>query len=256
MLQGALSLIYGCLCWFACYLSLKDLAGLLLQTDRRFLEPVPTNVPKFIIEVFINCVLLGFFTLTHSYMCSPSVKNFWRTKISSISFLERSTYVLITSICIEALAVFWQPISGLYLWRITDPDAIRIIHLLNMFGWITIVIRTFTMDHLELIGIRQILWYINSEWEENRDPHINKSEEAINLYRSIRHPIVTSLMFVLWPAQVMTLDRFFLSVGFSLYLFCFSSIQVENLDYVYSQLIHNYESWKYHLNPFSLQPNT
>ena len=70
--------------------------------------------------VVIDMLLLGIFALQHSLMARPFFKR-WFTRFIPES-AERSTYVLLSSLALIALFIFWQPLGGM-VWNVQDPAA-------------------------------------------------------------------------------------------------------------------------------------
>ena len=60
--------------------------------------------------LLIDVLLLGVFALQHSVMARPFFKR-WLTRFIPEP-AERSTYVLLSSVALIALFVFWQPLGG------------------------------------------------------------------------------------------------------------------------------------------------
>src|SRR5678816_4410233 len=71
--------------------------------------------------ILINASLLLVFALQHSIMARPAFKRWW-TKIVPEQ-AERSTYVLLSSLCLILLVWQWQPMGG-FIWRIEEPLAL------------------------------------------------------------------------------------------------------------------------------------
>jgi protein-S-isoprenylcysteine O-methyltransferase Ste14 len=68
--------------------------------------------------LLIDAGLLGIFAVQHSVMARPAFKRWWTQFVPKP--IERSTYVLFSSVLLIALFAFWQPIGGV-IWNITDP---------------------------------------------------------------------------------------------------------------------------------------
>ena len=52
----------------------------------------------------------------------------------------------------------------------------------------------------------------------------------------MRHPIVIAALLVLWVTPVMTIDRFLLSLGTTMYLIVGNQVDEEDVNYVEAQL--------------------
>ena len=64
----------------------------------------------------VDLLLLSVFAVQHSGMARPAFKTWLKRFVSTE--IERSTYVLVSSLALVALFAFWQPIGGV-LWSVT-----------------------------------------------------------------------------------------------------------------------------------------
>ena len=69
--------------------------------------------------------------------------------------VERSMYVLLASLCLIALFVFWRPIPAV-VWSVEAPVAAYALWALFGLGWLIVLISTFLINHFELFGLRQV----------------------------------------------------------------------------------------------------
>src|SRR5829696_7556770 len=80
--------------------------------------------------ILINASLLLVFALQHSIMARPAFKRWW-TKIIP-AHLERSTYVLLASICLLLMMWQWQPIGGV-IWSV-NSEAVKTVLLISFLA--------------------------------------------------------------------------------------------------------------------------
>src|SRR5579864_8114977 len=73
---------------------------------------------SFLPALVIDALLLLIFAVQHSVMARPAFKEVLTRFIPTAA--ERSTYVLLSSLALIALFVFWQPIGGI-VWNVTNP---------------------------------------------------------------------------------------------------------------------------------------
>jgi len=200
-------------------------------------------------NLLINIILLLGFVFQHSCMASPRVKSLW--KFSHFSHLERATYVLATSIALEVMMVLWRRTNTRWvLWSVTSETICWFLNLAKWTGWFAIIVESFTMDHLELLGLKQIWWKSKGIWDfENSNPMTEKSIPTQSLYSHLRHPLVTWLMLVLWCVDYMTLDRFIISLVFTIYLFAKNAVTEQDASHVFDRIHSNYYSLNYHTHP-------
>src|SRR5215216_5414430 len=77
--------------------------------------------------ILINASLLLLFALQHSIMARPSFKRWWTKFIPEP--VERSTFVLLASLCLMLVMWQWQPIGGV-VWS-TENEAVKTILLIT-----------------------------------------------------------------------------------------------------------------------------
>src|SRR2546423_508593 len=94
----------------------------------------------------INTLLLGLFALQHSVMARPWFKAAW-TRIVPTS-VERSTYVLFSSVALLLLFWKWQPM----IWNVGSAPGRFALDALFALGWLTVLITTFLINHFDLFG--------------------------------------------------------------------------------------------------------
>ena len=94
----------------------------------------------------INAGLLALFALQHSIMARSWFKRAW-TRIVPPA-VERSTYVLFSSVALILLFWQWRPIGGL-VWQVDNEMAHMAIYLDLCTGWILLLIATFLINHFD-----------------------------------------------------------------------------------------------------------
>jgi len=90
--------------------------------------------------VGIDLALLSLFAVQHSVMARPSFKRWW-TRFIPVS-IERSTYVLLSSLTLLLLFRQWRPIPNT-VWSVTDSLAAGPIAAAYWIGWIVALSSTF-----------------------------------------------------------------------------------------------------------------
>jgi len=146
--------------------------------------------------ILVNSLLLGVFAIQHSVMARPWFKR-WFTKFVPAS-IERSTYVLLSSLLVGLIFWQWQPMGGV-LWDLQNPVARSMVYGLYAFGWVFFLISTFVINHFDLFGLRQV-------WAKLRGKsYIPLGFSARGPYRYMRHPLYLGWMFIFWATPTMTL---------------------------------------------------
>jgi methanethiol S-methyltransferase len=159
--------------------------------------------------VLLNLLLLGGFALQHSLMARPGFKRRW-TRLVPVP-LERSTYVLVSSVVTFLLCWWWQPLPGI-LWSAESLPA-------RVLGWsgfalglVVLLAASFHIDHFELLGLRQT-WALLRRRASRPPPFLVRG-----LYRLVRHPIYTGWLLLFWCTPTMPTGQLMLAVGMTAYV--------------------------------------
>ena len=145
--------------------------------------------------VIIDLLLLSVFAIQHSVMARRSFKAWW-TKMVPQS-VERSTYVLASSLALALILWQWRPIPAV-VWRITDPSLVDLVMALAIIGWVMVVGSTFLISHFELFGLLQVTSNLTG-----RPPPEQRFRTPL-FYRFVRHPLYLGFVLAFWAAPIMT----------------------------------------------------
>jgi len=171
--------------------------------------------------LLINALLLGLFAVQHSVMARPAFKRWWTRFVPKP--VERSTYVLFSSLALIALFVHWQPIGGV-IWDVQDPVGQAVLYGLFAFGWGLVLVATFLINHFDLFGLRQVWLYLRGK--EYRP--LNFGTPA--LYKIVRHPLYVGWFFAFWATPTMTVAHLFFALLTTAYILI--AIRFEERDLV------------------------
>ncbi|HEX5463036.1 MAG TPA: NnrU family protein [Steroidobacteraceae bacterium] len=160
--------------------------------------------------LLIDILLLGAFAIQHSVMARPGFKAVW-TKIVPHS-IERSTYVLFSSLLLALICWQWQPIPGTVWDTTASPMLTGALTGLFWLGWLLLLLATFMINHFDLFGLRQV--YLRMRSVEYSPPHF--TERA--LYRIVRHPIMLGFLIAFWAAPRMSLGHLLFSAATTGYI--------------------------------------
>src|SRR6266481_4588413 len=141
----------------------------------------------------INAALLGLFAVQHSVMARQGFKALW-TRIVPVP-VERSTYVLFSSVALNALFAT---------------------------GWLTVLAATFLIDHFDLFGMSQVWAYLRKR------AYKAPGFRTPGMYRFVRHPLYVGWLLVFWSAPRMTAAHLVFAIATTAYILV--AIQFEERD--------------------------
>ena len=173
------------------------------------------------LSIAIDAGLLTLFAVQHSVMARKWFKDWWTRIVPKP--VERSTYVLFSSVALILLFMLWRPLGGL-IWSVEDPIGRVVLRSLFAFGWALILYSTFLINHFDLFGLRQV-------WRSLR----GQPEEELRFttpgpYQLVRHPLYVGWLFAFWMTPVMTFAHLLFSVATTAYILL--AIQFEERDLV------------------------
>jgi len=172
-------------------------------------------------SLLVNTLLLGLFAIQHSVMARPGFKAFW-TKIVSNS-VERSTYVLISSLLLLLLFWQWHPMTAI-VWDIPEKPARIAVQGLHWVGWLIALTSTFMISHWDLLGLRQV--FLNLQGRVYRPPEF----KIFALYGLVRHPLMLGFIVAFWATPTMSLGHLVFAVATTGYILI--ALQFEERDLI------------------------
>jgi len=138
-MKKTIFLLYGVICYLTFFLTFLYAIGFI----GNFIVPVKIDgepTTPFASALIINLLLLSLFAVQHSIMARPRFKKWWTGIIPEP--VERSTYVLLSSVALIILFRYWQPLGG-SVWNVSDPIGVYILYGLFAFGWALVLVATF-----------------------------------------------------------------------------------------------------------------
>ena len=159
--------------------------------------------------VVIDVVLIALFGIQHSVMARQGFKRAW-TRVVPVP-AERSVYVLLASIVLIVLFMFWRPIDGT-LWDARGTALELPLWVLFFAGWGIVLLSTFLLNHFELFGLQQAWFHMRGR--EAEPPQLRQPL----FYKWVAHPLYSGFFLAFWATPVMSYGHLLLALGLSTYM--------------------------------------
>lgn len=172
-------------------------------------------------SMLVNLGLLTLFALQHSGMARPAFKR-WLTRYVPAS-AERSTYVLLSTVCLALLMWLWAPLGGV-IWNIANNWGALMMTGMYFASWGLLLYATFLIDHFDLFGLRQAFDALR-----NRQSRA-QSFVTPALYRVIRHPIYVGWLGIMWFTPTMTVTHLLFALGSTAYILVGIKLEERDLE--------------------------
>ena len=172
-------------------------------------------------SILVDAVLLGLFAIQHSVMARPAFKRAW-TRIVPKS-VERTTYVLLSSLILFLLYWQWRPIPDV-VWSVTNDAGRMALWAIFWLGWLMVLLSTFMIDHFDLFGLHQVILNFQDK------PYTHPPFMTRGLYNLVRHPIMLGFIIAFWAIPVMSIGHLVFAIATTGYILI--ALQLEEKDLV------------------------
>ena len=160
--------------------------------------------------LIVNLLLMSVFAIQHSVMARKQFKQWWTQFVPAP--IERSTYVLFTSLALILLFWQWRPMPT-PVWQIGDASVAMAVTALSLVGWLVVLTSTFLINHFELFGLQQVV--NNLAGSSAAAPRFRTPL----YYKFVRHPIYLGFIIAFWAAPTMTVGRLLFAAVTTAYIF-------------------------------------
>jgi methanethiol S-methyltransferase len=218
MLSRIAAFFYGVACYLVFFATFLYAIGFIGNV---FVPKSIDSGPQspFLRALAIDCALLAVFALQHSLMARQWFKKAWTRIVPTV--VERSTYVLFSSVALLLLFWKWEPMGGV-IWTVENNTARMALQVLFGLGWLTVLVSTFLINHFDLFGLRQVWLHLLGR------KYTQLAFRTPGLYRIVRHPLYVGWLLVFWSAPVMTATHLVFAIATTAYILV--AIQFEERD--------------------------
>ncbi|HEY5379711.1 MAG TPA: NnrU family protein [Pseudolabrys sp.] len=225
-----IGLLYGLVAYLVFFVTFLYAVGFVMAIG------IPKTIDNGIIgslttTLVIDVLLMSLFAIQHSVMARAAFKCWWTTIVPKS--VERSTYVLLASLCLVLLFWQWRPLPAV-IWQVNNGQATMALMGLAALGWLIVLTSTFLINHFELFGLHQVA--NNLAGKEMPEPIFRTPL----YYKLVRHPIYLGFIIAFWATPLMTLGHLLFAATTTAYIFVGIALEEHDLIAIFGDQYRDY----------------
>ena len=209
-MKKVLFLAYGVVAYFAFFGTILYMIGFVgsFAVPKGINDGEPGSA---VVAVLLNLALVLAFAVQHTIMARPAFKRWW-TRHCVPKPVERSTFVLVSSLILVATFWLWRPIPGT-VWQVESAAGQAVLYGLFALGWGLVFYSSFLINHFDLFGLRQVFLYFKSK------SYAPVPVKVVSLYKLVRNPLMLGFLIAMWAIPTMTLSHLLFAGAMTVYIF-------------------------------------
>lgn len=225
-----LAFLYGMVAYFAFFITILYAIGFVGNLV------VPKSIDSGAegplgLALLVNGAFLALFAVQHSVMARPAFKRWWTRFVPKP--IERSTFVLVTSIILLAMFWQWRPMTAV-VWQVENPAGQLVLHGFFWLGWVLVFLSTFLINHFDLFGLRQVYLYLT------RQAYKGLPFRTTGFYNYVRHPLLLGFIIAFWSTPTMTTGHLFFALMTTAYMLAAIPLEERDLESFHGEIYRRY----------------
>ena len=187
---------------------------------------------QFLPAMLTNLFLIALFAVPHSIMARPAFKKWWTNLIPKS--IERTTYVLVSSILIILLMWQWQPIPQL-AWEVNFLPIKILLWAIGGVGWLLVAISPRLINDKHFFGLQQVRQQLHNK------PLSSPKFQTPGVYQFMRHPIMVGFFLAFWSTPYMSIGHLLFSIATTVYILIALRYEERDLVRYFGDRYRNYQ---------------
>lgn len=185
-----------------------------------------------LVGLVFNLALLFLFALQHSGMARLGFKRWLKKFVPDV--IERSTYVLFSSLALIILILGWHTLP-IVIWDLRGSIVGDMLQIGFYLGWLLVMFGTSVIGKHDPFGIKRVIYHFRGE------KFVPPGFAKPFWYNIVRHPIYLAFFMAFWITPYMSLGHLLFAIMVAFYLLMAISLEEKDLVTMYGDSYRNYQ---------------